>query len=647
MKPYGAAVLVFLMCVLFLNQTHAQTEVEAWGNLKGVRIQGQLINFESAIAVINSDWSKVNATAKERQHPKFDRQGNKQIITTQLDSFYIVEQLEDISEGICKATVQFTSKKDTMLAGLYFDLKLPLADYNKGILQTVKSISNASPKYVLNEQKEDIAIAATAIKVSTPQKQLLLKFNQSTTIIIKQRKDNFIHVYIPVKKGNFTNGQTGEIVFTIEASGTIDKAPVTVTIDPSKQGRTFAGFGGNFRLQNPKNDPQVIDYCLNNMRVAWGRVEMPWRLWQPDEDSNPVDSAKAGKLNPHVKESMEMAQRLSKLDIPVILSAWFPPQWAVTGKLQLSKQPDEEWGNPLDQNKAQEIYKSIADYIQYLKDAYGVEVKLFSFNESDLGINVRQTGEEHAKLIKELGAYFQSRCLQTKMLLGDNSDATTYSFIYPAMNDAATHRYIGAISFHSWRGWSDTILQKWADAATKMNLPLFVGEGSIDAAAWAYPKIFEEQTYALEEINLYVRLLNICQPLSILQWQLTSDYSPLKGGGIFGNNDALQPTQRFWNLKQLASVPSNIAAIPATSNKKDITCAAQGDAGKNIYIVHLVNNNAARMVTIKGLPASVKKLSVYITSKTKNMEEEKPVAVVNGQATFLLDAVSYAVVKTN
>ncbi len=647
MKQYGAAVLVFLVCASFLNQTHAQTEVEAWGNLKGVRINGQLINFESAIAVINSDWSKVNTTAKERQHPKFDRQGNKQIITTQLDSFYIVEQLEDITEGICKATVQFTSKKDTMLAGLYFDLKLPLADYNKGILQTVKSISNISPKYVLNEQKENIVIAATAIKVSTPQKQLQLKFNQSTTIIIKQRKDNFIHVYIPVKTGSFTNGQTGEIVFTIEASGTIDKAPVTVTIDPSKQGRIFAGFGGNFRLQNPKNDPQVIDYCLNNMRVAWGRVEMPWRLWQPDEDSNPLDSAKAGKLNPHVKESMEMVQRLSKLDIPVILSAWFPPQWAVTGKLQLRKQPDEEWGNPLDQNKAQEIYKSIADYIQYLKDAYGVEVKLFSFNESDLGINVRQTGEEHAKLIKELGAYFQSRGLQTKMLLGDNSDATTYSFIYPAMNDAATHQYIGAISFHSWRGWNDTTLQKWADAATKMNLPLFVGEGSIDAAAWAYPKIFEEQTYALEEINLYVRLLNICQPLSILQWQLTSDYSPLKGGGIFGNNDALQPTQRFWNLKQLASVPSNIAAIPATSNKKDITCAAQGDAGKNIYVVHLVNNNAARMVTIKGLPASVKKLSVYITSKTKNMEEEKPVAVVNGQATFMLDAVSYAVVKTN
>ena len=469
--------------------------------------------------------------------------------------------------------------------------------------------------------------------------------NHATLIINKKAdKDKFIHIYIPIQTGSFTNGQTGEISFTIKATGTIDKTPATVTINPAKQGRVFAGFGGNFRLQNPKNDPQVIDYCLNNMRVAYSRVEMPWRLWQPDENSSPIDSAKAGKLHPHVKESMEMAARLSKMNIPVILSAWFPPQWAVTGKLQLRKQPDEEWGNPLNQDKAQQIYKSIADYIQYLKDAYGVDVKLFSFNESDLGINVHQTGEEHAKLIKELGAYFVSRGLQTKMLLGDNSDANSYQFIYPAMNDASTHKYIGAISFHSWRGWETSTLQKWADAATQLNVPLIVGEGSIDAAAWAYPKIFEEQTYALEEINLYVRLLNICQPLSILQWQLTSDYSPLKGGGLFGNNDSLQPTQRFWNLKQLASVPPNIAAIPVAVNNTNITCAAQADVNKNIYVVHVVNNSAERMITIKGLPAAVKKLSVYVTSKTKNMQEEKPVAVLNGEAKFLLDAVSYTMV---
>ncbi len=34
-----------------------------------------------------------------------------------------------------------------------------------------------------------------------------------------------------------------------------------------------------------------------------------------------------------------------------------------------------------------------------------VKISMFSFNESDLGINIRQTGEEHAAFIKGLGAH--------------------------------------------------------------------------------------------------------------------------------------------------------------------------------------------------------------------------------------------------
>ncbi len=96
--------------------------------------------------------------------------------------------------------------------------------------------------------------------------------------------------------------------------------------------------------------------------------------------------------------------------------------------------------------------------------------KAFSFNESDLGINIRHTGKEHADFIKGLGAHLAARGLSTKLLLGDNSDATTFDFIVPAMNDPETHKYIAAISFHSWRGCTDDILQKWAGAA-KQNEP--------------------------------------------------------------------------------------------------------------------------------------------------------------------------------
>src|SRR5690606_36636504 len=145
----------------------------------------------------------------------------------------------------------------------------------------------------------------------------------------------------------------------------------------------------------------------------------------------------------------------------------------------------------------------------------------------DLGINIRMTGSEHADFINGFGAYLKSRGLKTKLLLGDNSDATTISFIEPARNDPAALPYIGAVSFHSWRGWETSLRQQWAHAAKKINLPLIIREGSIDAQAWGYPQIFLEPGYALDEINLYIRLLAICQPASILQWQLTADSSPL------------------------------------------------------------------------------------------------------------------------
>ena len=76
------------------------------------------------------------------------------------------------------------------------------------------------------------------------------------------------------------------------------------------------------------------------------------------------------------------------------------------------------------------------------------------------------------------------------------------------------------------------------------------------------PQIFLEQSFALYEINLYIRILAIAQPKSILQWQMTADYSLLAGGGIFGDNGPLRPTQRFWNLKQLASTPPRSFALP-------------------------------------------------------------------------------------
>ena len=599
-----------------LVSTLDKPEVMAWGNLNGIRVEGELMPFKTSLRVVRANWAKFNETAKERekQRQRYSRRGNVRAASAIVDSFFCKQTFEETGPGIATIAVQCSSRVDTNFAGIFFYIELPDSDYANAKVQFIEPASVTDEISLAaiepNEHREYVRTTAKGARFMAPRRQLEVTFAAPTDIII--RADSLktsIQIYLALISGNAKKGQTAQNTFTLKASGEVDKNPVELVLDPSRPGQVFDGFGGNFRLQNPKADPQVIQYNLDNMRVAWGRVEMPWQLWHADENADPIAAAQAGHLHPRVHEAMEMAQRLAQRGMPVIVSDWQAPAWAIIGDPRdaFHPQPGGLRGYPLNPEKLEKIYRSLGAYLLFLKQRYGVEAFAFSFNESDLGINVRQTAEEHAQFIKGLGAHLAAIGLATKLLLGDTSDAWPIDFIKPAMHDLEAVKYINAVSFHSWRGCTDAILAQWREAARLLNVPLLVGEGSTDAAAWTYPHIFDEPSFALHEINLYTRICAISQPKSILQWQLTSDYSLLVGGGVFGNDkEPLRPTQRFWNLKQLASTPAGAFALPITCNSANLASAAFGDLARGRYAVHIVNSGAARLATLSGLPASLK-----------------------------------------
>jgi hypothetical protein len=637
---------VLLLCLLSMHFSRAvaQPEVEPWGNMNGIRVDGQLMEFESSLRVIGTDGTILNATAKEKQNPHYSREGKVQIINSHLDSLYFKETVEESGAGSARLRFVCTAHGDMKLRGVYFSVDLP-EDLSEGGTQQWIDPSPVSLRRLSPELRDALFSAfAGGVRIFSSHQQIEIHLDEPALIagtLVEQAGHSHIRLDIPIQAGNLQKDQSAQTALSITTDGEVDRTPIHLELNTAVSGRSFDGLGGNFRIQNTKLDPQVIDYCLQNLRVAWGRVELPWRFWQPVRNSQPLDSAKAGKLHPAVQRAMDMARTLGEKKIPFILSAWLPPDWAILGPVHFRPGPDHIWGNPLNKDSTTAIYKSITDYILLLKQRYKVEPKYFSFNESDLGINVRQTGPEHDVLIKGLGAYFASHGLATRVLLGDNSDATTYAFVDPAINDPAARPYITAVSFHSWRGCDSATLRKWADDATKLHVPLLVAEGSIDAAAWAYPAILQEPTYALREISLYTLLLSICQPASILQWQLTTDYSLLAGGGIFGDTSALRPTQRFWNLKQLSMTPRGLSAMPLSCDRPNVTAAALGSNERHLYALHLVNNGAAREVILTGLPSKVKALHIYTTNQTESVKEGTPVKVVAGQAQFTLEAQSY------
>jgi hypothetical protein len=600
----------------------AQAEVMPWGSVPGIRVEGQLMPVGATVCSISTGGAAAARTARERQRPRFTRTAVSHSIVSALGPLSFTEKVSDTGRGAANVELAFTADSaSTLGGGLCIDLDG--AAFGDASVQLIGATGDST---------------ARGLRIASRGRTLEIAFSAPAAVAVRnsgQQNAGGIALTIGVLRPGAASGSTAANRFAITTSGPLDHAPVELSLQPDRPGRAFAGLGGNFRIQNPRTDPQVVAYNLENLRVAWGRVEMPWRDWDPDESADPTIAANAGRLDERVTRALEMAKTLGERKIPVVVSVWFPPAWAVVGELR-TRPSGGVWGNALDPAKQERIYASITSYLLYLKTHYGVEAALFSFNESDLGIDVRQTGEEHAAFIRGLGAYMASHGLATKMLLGDTSDATATDFIGPAMREPATWPYIGAVSYHSWRGWSDELLSFWGDAAKKLNVPLLVGEGSTDAAAWNYPAVFQEPWFAMEEINLYTRMLALSEPLSILQWQLTADYSVLAGGGIFGDSTALRPTQRFWNLKQFASTPPDAVHLPVSCARASVTCAAVADTAAGAYVVHIVNNGASRPATLTGLPAEVKELRLYLTDATHGMREGARVPVSGGRAEFTL-----------
>ncbi|MEX1056005.1 MAG: hypothetical protein WED81_08230, partial [Rhodothermales bacterium] len=121
---WGVRIAGLLLFALASNAS-AQPEVMAWGNLTGIRVDGQLMPFESSLAVVSEDWTRIDRTAKERQRPSYSRDGNRQIVSTRLDSLFFEQVVEDLGSGAARIGVKVTSRVDTSIAGVFFAVDLP------------------------------------------------------------------------------------------------------------------------------------------------------------------------------------------------------------------------------------------------------------------------------------------------------------------------------------------------------------------------------------------------------------------------------------------------------------------------------------------------------------------------------------------
>jgi len=643
--------IIAILLLSLQSNTIAQVEFTPWGNVKGIRINGELMAFESSLRLVKSQWKEIRQTRHYGLEPSFKVQENRYICSSELDGIAFTEIVEDMGSG--QARIKWSIRSDTVkeLEGIYFCIEFPENEFTDGMLEFNSLTSETpgikfSPDFQVGSQGQIVATAG-GINITSEKRKINIHLSKQVEILVRKgpsitrdQKDlMYYHVYFTIIKGNTQKNQEAELSADVYAAGIIDNQPVKLVLDMKKQGSKFDGIGGNFLLQFPETDPQAIRYCLNNLNVTWGRIPVWWSDWHPDESMDPYTRAQNGQLNDTVYRQMEMAKTLAKKGIPIIVTVIFPPKWAV---LSGERKPGT-YGDHLNPAKWETICVSLSKYLLFLKNEYGVEAALFSFNEPDLGIYVLQNPDEHLVSIKMLGRSFISNGLSTKMVLAETSNPAPYSFSFvkAGIDDQEARQYIGAIAFHSWIYCENENLVQWREAASVLNVPLMVTEGGLNSWASRTPEWLMDPAYQHQEIDLYIRICSVCQPLTIMEWQLTAAFSVLTGNGISGTKGPLTATQRFWNLKQLGITPKGSFALPISCDRPNISVAAFGDLMNSTYIFHIVNNGAKRAVTLEGIPQTVKKLTVYCTSFTKNMEVYNQVDVVNGVAKFEIDSFSY------
>jgi hypothetical protein len=626
----------------------AGVELEGWGDLRGFRIDGQLFPVVTSIRVIGPDPRDNAYTGHWQQRDiHFASDEGKQTFDGRFgirksgEFFLYRTTIDSIDESSVKVHIRVTAQQDSTLQGVYFSVSVPLTDYAGASADLIgadepttrsSAISTTRPatdRYYLHTP-------AAGVTLKAAHSALEADFDEAREVLVRDVHDSHgdqVRVQVLLHLGDLKKGDVVEGSYVLKIDGDVDRETAHLAIDASRPGSRFAGLGGNFVFSLDSPD---VKYNLENLPPMWARMGIPLPMWAPLESPDPDPDALAQNDRPgsDIRASLELAQKLDHMGVPLIFTDWLAPRWALA-----NARPDEPYaeGRAVKPEKWDELCEAIASYLLYARSHFGVEPKLFSFNETDLGVTIKLTPQQYHDAMARIGACFAAHGITTKLLLGDVSNPKPVDFISIAASDPSVLKYAGAISYHSWNGATLEQMSAWHAAALKAGLPLLVAEGGTDSDAYRYPQVFSYNWYAIDEAATYVDTLANAQPLSILPWEMTSDY-----GLIDFHGPVPRPFKRFWCLKQLsATTGSGEVEMPITCDQPAVHAAALFDPATDSGAIHLVNAGAAREVAITGIPAAVTHLELHLTDETHNFDRGETIPVNGGTASLKLSAMSY------
>jgi len=366
-----------------------------------------------------------------------------------------------------------------------------------------------------------------------------------------------------------------------------------ISVDTSTARQTMEAIGGNYCFD--KSNTSLGTYTLNNLKPRNVRVEMDLNQWEPANDNGDPNSFSWSNFKDTGATHTNFVQMQDFMNrgIPIVAAIWDVPNWMVSN-------PTATKQRVIPSSMYDEAVESIAAYLIYARDTYGVTIPFISFNEPNGGYQTYFSASEMIAFIKKAGARFASLGLPTKWVAGDVwGPSTAVSYITPFLQDSSVAQYLGPVSVHSWYSdsVSDATLASIYNLASQYGKNVWVLEVGIDGTGWEIDGYTTTWSYAFNLSRVYYRMLRHVRATVMDYWEYGTDYELL-------DRSTLAPYPAYFVVKQLADLllpGTEILETTSSSSGVLVLSGIHRTSGK--FMVQMINTGtSAETAYLAGLP---------------------------------------------
>jgi hypothetical protein len=575
-----------LMLATTLTAAVERATFDSAGRVTGLIDQGQTVPVLGHFVLVLEDGREVVLQPHDQRSP-ITRTGYEQHwqggpSDALANGVQFDVRWQDAAQGVAlTGTVRTAFSR--RIRSLDFVLALPRDEFVGGRIEpgaaTFPAVKPADPSF-LRQSDRSFQFHAAAGRTTV---QLSLDRARPARIVDTwTRQGRWYEVRIPLQEGSWRPGEPVTFGCTLALTAHPTVSPVQLTVHPEQVRQPFLGFGANYCWTNTS---PIIDYTMEHLQSTWYRFEFKFGPWVAERDQ-------PGEL---LRRDFELMRRVQQAGKPWIISLWRTPE-----DFYVPREPGASpmgHGRRIAPQRWDEFLQQLGDYLVYLKQHYGAEPDLFSFNEPDLGVDVIFSPEEHRDAIKRIGAHFERLGLKTKQLLGETANPRDrHLYVLATAADPEAMRYVGGVSFHSWGGATPEQYAAWGDVAEWIQQPLMVGEAGMDPGAYRN-RTYDSYSYGLRELKDHFDFVRHARAQISLYWQFTNDYSLVR----IGDDGTIHPTGRFHLMRHL----NNLSPAPS-----QVVGAVSDDPAVHVitfrtptgWVLHLLNTGPARSARLAGIP---------------------------------------------